>query len=101
VGVRLVGDLIGQLVVKLPAPFDSGRRLVPDALGRVALIDESGRVLAYVPLNTAYGIARGVSGHGEGFESAMGFGDGEGGGVGFGRYGDGNQTGHGRTWRIP
>ena len=96
-----MGVLIGQLAVKLPAPFDSGRRLVPDALGRVALIDESGRVLAHVPLNTAYGIARGVPGHGEGFESAIGFGDGHGGGVGYGRYGKGDRTGLGRTWRIP
>jgi len=91
----------GQLVVKLPAPFDSGRRLVPDAFGRVALVDESGVTLAHLPLKAAYGIVRGVSGHGEGFEFAMGFGDGEGGGIGYGRYCDGNQTGHGRTWRIP
>lgn len=92
-------NINGQMAVMMPTPFESGRRLVPDPFGRVVLEDDLGNVLASLPLEAAYSVARKVSGHGEGFESAMGFGDGHGGGVGYGRYGNGDQTGLGRTWR--
>jgi hypothetical protein len=69
--------------MNLPYPFKSARGLEPDALGRIALIDEGGRVLAHLPLTTAHGIAPeegwsfgsyADSGDGYGFGSGYGFG---------------------------
>jgi hypothetical protein len=85
--------------MKLPHPFESARGIEPDAFGRIALIDEGGRVLAHVPLATAHGIApkqeypsdRAGCKHGYGW----GYESGEGSGSGFG-YGYNFDTGEGR-----
>jgi hypothetical protein len=68
--------------MNLPYPFKSAHDVKPDLIGRIALVDEGGRVLAHLPLTTAHGIApegwgRGVyadSGDGYGFGSGYGFG---------------------------
>ena len=75
--------------MNLPYPFESARGIKPDALGRIALIDGDGRVLAHLPLASAHGIAPERNSFGYGF----GFDDGFGGGYGFG---DGDGYGHGR-----
>jgi hypothetical protein len=85
--------------MKLPHPFESARGIEPDAFGRIALVDEGGRVLAHVPLATAHGIApkqehpsdRAGCKHGYGW----GYESGEGSGFGFG-YGYNFDTGEGR-----
>ena len=69
--------------MNLPYPFHHAREVKPDAFGRIALIDEGGRVLAHLPIDAAYGIApeegwsRGGyadSGDGYGLGSGYGFG---------------------------
>jgi hypothetical protein len=74
--------------MNLPYPFESARGIKPDALGRIALVDESGKVLTHLPLEAAYGIAP------ERNSPGYGFGDGYGYGYGFG-YGDGYGDGYG------
>lgn len=98
--------------MNLPFPFESARGIRPDAFGRIALVDADGKVLAHLPLTTAYGIApeqecdlpewcfvdgsgngTGVSyGSGYGFNSDDGSGDGYGVVYGFGE-GDGKGFG--------
>jgi hypothetical protein len=85
--------------VMLQHPFESARGLLADAFGRIALVDDGGRVLAHVPLATAHGIApkqeypsdRAGCKHGYGW----GYESGEGSGFGFG-YGYNFDTGEGR-----
>jgi hypothetical protein len=85
--------------MNLSHPFESARGIEPDAFGRIALVDEGGRVLAHVPLATAHGIApkqeypsdRAGCKHGYGW----GYESGEGSGFGFG-YGYNFDTGEGR-----
>ena len=71
--------------MNLPYPFESAQDVRPDALGRIALVDESGKVLAHLPLTTAYELTpeRNSPGYGYGY----GFGDG---------YGYGRSSGEGR-----
>jgi hypothetical protein len=81
--------------MNLPYPFQSARDVKPDALGRIALIDEGGKVLAHLPLTTAHGIAPESSGYfgaGWGCGDGMGYGDGYGYGSIFG-YGHGSGSG--------
>jgi hypothetical protein len=40
--------------MNLPYPFESAQNVRPDALGRIALVDESGKVLTHLPLATAH-----------------------------------------------
>jgi hypothetical protein len=40
--------------MNLPYPFESAQDVKPDALGRIALVDESGKVLTHLPLATAH-----------------------------------------------
>jgi len=75
--------------MNLPYPFESARYLEPDALGRIALVDADGKVLAHLPLDAAYELTPERNSFGYGF----GFDDGFGGGYGFG---DGDGYGHGR-----
>ena len=92
--------------MNLPYPFESARGLLPDALGRIALIDEGGKVLAHLPLASAHEFApKGLGsgdGYGDGWDSGRdsckgsGFGDGFGGG-----YGDGNFDGAGSGTESP
>jgi hypothetical protein len=98
--------------MNLPYPFQSAREVRPDALGRIALIDEGGRVLAHLPLETAHELSpeqeydppEGYldgSGHGLGstfYDSGYGFDCGRGSGQGYGvvyGYGYGNGEGCG------
>jgi len=98
--------------MNLAYPFNQARELAPNHLGQIVLVDESGKVLAHIPLTTAYGIApeqecdlpewcfvdgsgngTGVSyGSGYGFNSDDGSGDGYGVVYGFG-YGNGEGCG--------
>jgi len=78
--------------MNLPYPFESARDLEPDALGRIALVDESGKVLAHLPLDAAYELTPERNSFGYGFGD--GDGDGSGYGVGSG-YGDGFGRGSG------
>jgi hypothetical protein len=97
--------------VMLQHPFESARGLLADARGRVALVDGCGKVLAYVPLDTAHRFARFVTGndqhydrtgckggYGWGYRQGDGCGggdgDGEGCGLGYG-YGYSLDTGEG------
>ena len=80
--------------MNLPYPFHHAREVKPDAFGRIALIDEGGRVLAHLPIDAAYGIAPecdspgdddgygygSIFGHGHG--NGHGYGQGHGGGLG-------------------
>lgn len=80
----------------LQHPFESARGLLPDALGRIALIDEGGKVLAHLPLDAAHGVAPELSdyfGAGWGCGDGMGYGDGYGYGSIFG-YGHGYVYGY-------
>ena len=87
--------------MNLPYPFKSARGLEPDALGRIALIDGDGKVLAHLPLASAHGIAPQSSGYigaGWGCGDGMGyFGDGMGYGDGYG-YGSIFGYGHGYAY---
>ncbi len=74
--------------MNLPYPFESARGLEPDALGRIALVDADGTVLAHLPLEAAHGVA--PKGHGSGSGLGGGYGYGLGGG-----YGDGDGDGFG------
>jgi hypothetical protein len=83
----------------LQHPFESARGLLPDALGRIALVDGDGKVLAHLPLASAHGIAPESSdyfGAGWGCGDGMGYGDGYGYGSIFG-YGDGDGCGYGNN----
>ena len=84
--------------MNLPYPFESARGLEPDAFGRVALVDEGGKVLAHLPLDAAHGIAPSFGhghddGYGDGCHDGSGFGDGCYAGSGYG-YGDGYGFGY-------
>jgi hypothetical protein len=74
--------------MNLPYPFESARGIKPDAFGRIALIDEGGKVLAHLPLATAHEFAPKCDGSGDGLGSGDGYGYGEG-------YGYGHGFGHG------
>jgi hypothetical protein len=80
--------------MNLPYPFQSAREVKPDAFGRIALIDEGGRVLAHLPLEAAYELTPERNSPGYGYGYGSGFGDGFGDGPGYG-YGDGNGGGCG------
>jgi hypothetical protein len=65
--------------MKLPYPFESAQDVRPDLTGRIALVAESGRVLAHLPLDAAYRVAPELSdyfGAGWGCGDGMGYGDG-------------------------
>ncbi len=100
------------MTMNLPYPFQSAREVRPDALGRIALVDADGKVLAHLPLETAHELSpeqehdppEGYldgSGHGLGstfYDSGYGFDCGRGSGQGFGLvygYGYGNGEGCG------
>jgi hypothetical protein len=84
------------MTMKLPYPFQSARGLEPDALGRIALIDEGGKVLAHLPLATAHELTPERSGPGWGCGDGLGYGDFTGFGRGSGdSYGDGFNSGSG------
>jgi len=92
--------------MNLPYPFESARDVKPDAFGRVALVDESGRVLAHLPLSTAHEFAPkgdgSGDGYGDGWDSGRDSCDGSGFGDGFGGgYGDGNFDGAGSGTESP
>ncbi len=80
--------------MNLPYPFQSAREVKPDAFGRIALVDESGKVLTHIPLEAAYELTPERNSPGSGFWDGYGFGDGFGDGYGYG-YGDGNGGGCG------
>jgi hypothetical protein len=73
--------------MNLPYPFESARDLEPDAFGRIALVDESGKVLAHLPLDAAYELTPERNIHGFGGGYGYGFGNG---------YGYGRRSGEGR-----
>ena len=75
-----------------PYPFESARGLEPDALGRIALVDADGKVLAHLPLASAHEFAPKGLGSGDGY--GYGFGDGYGYGEGYG-FGHGSGDGYG------
>ena len=86
--------------MNLPYPFKSAQDVKPDALGRIALIDEGGRVLAHLPLASAHGIAPeegwsrgGYADSGEGY----GFGSEDGAGYGYFGYGVASPFGDGKS----
>ena len=81
---------------KLPHPFESAEALKATTEGRIVLVDDSGRVLAAVPLGTAFDLSDGESGNGYGpvYGSGTGYGYGYGYGDGDG-YGDGSASGSG------
>ncbi len=89
--------------MNLPYPFESARGIKPDALGRIALVDEGGKVLAHLPIDAAYEITpeRNGPGYGYGFGDGYGFGGGYGDGYGYGfggSYGDGFGYGFGGSY---
>ena len=73
--------------MNLPYPFESARGLEPDAFGRIALVDEEGKVLAHLPLDAAYELTPERNSFGYGYGYGYGFGDG---------YGYGRSSGEGR-----
>jgi hypothetical protein len=92
--------------MNLPYPFQSAHEVKPDAFGRVALVDEGGKVLAHLPLNTAHDFAPKCDGSGDGYGDGWDSGrdscDGSGFGDGFGgSYGDGNFDGAGSGMESP
>jgi hypothetical protein len=83
--------------MNLPYPFESAHDVKPDALGQIALVDESGKVLAHLPLASAHEFAPERNSFGYGYGEGSGFGDGFGDGSGFGDgYGYGRGSGEGR-----
>ena len=50
--------------MNLPPPFQFARTLSVDECGRVALRDPRGKVLAYLPMETAFNIAAAAAGYG-------------------------------------
>ena len=95
---------------KLPHPFESAEALKVTTEGRIVLVDDSGRVLAAVPLGTAFDLSDGESGNGygpvygsgTGYANGYGFGDGDGYGYGFGNGdGDGDGFGDGDGYGSP
>ena len=82
---------------KLPHPFESAEALKATTEGRIVLVGDSGRVLAAVPLGTAFDLSDGESGNGFGPVYGSGAGDGfngDGYGYGYG-YGYGSVSGSG------
>jgi len=94
--------------MNLPYPFESARGIKPDAFGRVALVDEGGKVLTHLPLASAHEFASKGFGHGnrDGYSFGHGHGYGDGFGYGFGYgyggcYGYGNSDGAGSGTESP
>jgi len=74
----------------LPYPFNSAKRMYADDLGRIALVDGSGKVLVRLPLDAAFDLLnQGKDWHGNPYGSI----DGE--GVGQGYYGVSDLRGYG------
>jgi hypothetical protein len=73
--------------MNLPFPFESAHDIRPDALGRIALIDGDGKVLAHLPLASAYELTpeRNSPGYGYGYGFGDGYGYGRGSGEGRGK----------------
>ena len=61
--------------MNLPHPFESAESLEVTAKGEIHLVNGKGRVLAALPLATAWSLSKGKSGDGYG----DGYGDGNGG----------------------
>jgi hypothetical protein len=74
-----------------PYPFNNAKQIRPDNLGRIALLDEENKVLAYLPLDAAFNIAP----YDESVVSPYGDSQGRKGAKGFGTYGDASSEGNG------
>ena len=81
-------------MMNLPHPFESAESLEVTARGEIHLVNGKGRVLAALPLATAWSLSKGESGYGYGDGYGYGYGDGYGDGYGIG-YGYGNGYGDG------
>jgi len=86
--------------MNLAYPFNQARELAPNHLGQIALVDSGGKVLAHLPLTTAYGIAPeegwsrgGYADSGDGY----GFGSEDGAGYGYFGYGIASPFGDGKS----
>lgn len=73
--------------MNLAYPFSQARELAPNHLGQIALVDSGGKVLAHLPLTTAYELTPERNSPGYGYGYGYGFGDG---------YGYGRSSGEGR-----
>jgi hypothetical protein len=73
--------------VNLPYPFDKASGIQPNAQGSIRLIDDQGKALARIPMNTAFELSPEAEGYGHG---GHGFGHGDG-----SIYGHGHGYGHG------
>ena len=80
-------------MMNLPHPFESAKSLEVTPKGEIHLVNGKGRVLAALPLATAWSLSKGESGYGIGY----GIGDGDGIGIGNGN-GYGNGFGHGNGY---
>ena len=78
--------------MNLPHPFESAESLEVTARGEIHLVDGKGRVLAALPLATAWSLSKGESGYEDGYGFGFGFGIGNGDGDGYG-YGIGSGNG--------
>ena len=75
-------------MMNLPHPFESAEFIKVTTRGEIHLVNGKGRVLAALPLATAWSLSEGESGYGYGVGYGVGFGDGDG-------YGDGDGDGYG------
>jgi hypothetical protein len=89
-------------MMNLPHPFESAKSLEVTPKGEIHLVNGKGRVLAALPLATAWSLSKGESGDGFGYGIGYGIGDGYGYGYGIG-YGNGygNGSGNGTPKKTP
>ena len=78
--------------LKLPHPFDNASGVQADVHGTINLIDQRGKRLARIPMDTAFELSPEVKGYGDGSGYGSGYGGGYGSGAG---YGDGSGDGDG------
>lgn len=84
--------------MNLPHPFQSAKGLKPNADGSISLVDAQGKILARIPLSTAFELSPEAEGgesycRGEGYGYGVGRGYGDGDGYGSGvSYDDGGRS---------
>jgi hypothetical protein len=86
-------------MMNLPHPFEKASGIQPNAQGSISLIDDQGKSLARIPLNTAFELTTesevgDIYGYGSVYGLGYGSGYGSDGAYGFSLgYGDGTGTG--------
>ena len=90
--------------MNLPHPFNKASGVRADAQGSISLIDDQGKALVLIPMDTAFELSSEAEGHGyadgHGFRNGGGFGSSFGSGYGYGygqSYGQTDGSGRGNN----